>query len=172
MNLTVQIGLVTGVLMLVASGCSTTGCGCAFEDTAVRGQSPDIQHATGLISEPESLHIQQVGGHHNGEHLAEVRGTIHNHFHGNNVTWHGDCPTGRCPEYYTPGAYCPTYCPPGHHGLFRKHHCQGHGCVKHYQTYQVQRPNDLRYPMPNQPGGAVTYPYYTHKGPDDFFKKD
>ena len=73
MNLTVQIGLVTGALMLVASGCCTTGCGFAQEDAAVRGQSPEIQHATGLISEPESLHIQQVGGRH--QHLAEVRGT-------------------------------------------------------------------------------------------------
>jgi hypothetical protein len=39
----------------------------------------------------------------------------------------------------------------------------------HYQTYAYNRPSDLVYPSQNSVGGAVTYTYYTLKGPDDFF---
>lgn len=30
-------------------------------------------------------------------------------------------------------------------------------------------PQNLSYPAPNQPGAVVQYPYYTLKGPSDFF---
>jgi hypothetical protein len=29
--------------------------------------------------------------------------------------------------------------------------------------------HDYQYPAPNQPPAFVQYPYYTHKGPSDFF---
>lgn len=35
--------------------------------------------------------------------------------------------------------------------------------------YRYRAPQDLRYPAANQPAGVVVYPYYTVKGPDDFF---
>ncbi len=35
--------------------------------------------------------------------------------------------------------------------------------------YRYQAPKDLVYPAANQPAGVVVYPYYTLKGPDDFF---
>lgn len=38
--------------------------------------------------------------------------------------------------------------------------------------YRYKYPRDLRYPAANQPAGVVVYPYYTVKGPDDFFLND
>ena len=35
--------------------------------------------------------------------------------------------------------------------------------------YRYHAPKDLVYPPANQPAGVVVYPYYTLKGPDDFF---
>lgn len=35
--------------------------------------------------------------------------------------------------------------------------------------YRYKAPKDLKYPPANQPAGVVVYPYYTVKGPDDFF---
>lgn len=38
--------------------------------------------------------------------------------------------------------------------------------------YRYRAPQNLRYPAANQPAGVVAYPYYTVKGPDDFFLKE
>jgi hypothetical protein len=35
--------------------------------------------------------------------------------------------------------------------------------------YRYRAPHNLKYPPANQPAGVVVYPYYTLKGPDDFF---
>ncbi len=42
---------------------------------------------------------------------------------------------------------------------------------RHNYTYGYQRPRNLVYPQRQATGGAVVYPYYTHKGPSDFFRK-
>ena len=49
------------------------------------------------------------------------------------------------------------------------HHYPAH---HHSSTYITPNPNKLRYPPNNLPTGLVQYPYYTHKGPDDFFLKE
>ena len=41
----------------------------------------------------------------------------------------------------------------------------------HHHTYDYRQPKDLLYPPQNQPAAAVVYPYYTLKGPSDFFMK-
>ena len=41
----------------------------------------------------------------------------------------------------------------------------------HHHWYRYKPPKNLVYPPANQPGGVVVYPYYTLKGPDDFFFK-
>lgn len=41
----------------------------------------------------------------------------------------------------------------------------------HYHTFTYNPPQNLVYPQQNQPAAVVQYPYYTHKGPDDFFLK-
>jgi hypothetical protein len=57
---------------------------------------------------------------------------------------------------------CPT-CPQPHQ--------QGHDFWRptHHHTWDYTPPTDLRYPDPNQPPAVMQYPYYTVKGPTDFF---
>ena len=69
----------------------------------------------------------------------------------------------------------------GHHGAPDSHgHCQhsvsGTGDAHwvphlHHNFYTVDMPSNLRYPMPNTPMAIVQYPYYTVRGPTDFFAK-
>lgn len=52
--------------------------------------------------------------------------------------------------------------------------CQGacgHGCPQHYQTYRFDWPQNMVYPTSGVPAGMVVYPYYSLKGPSDFFMK-
>jgi len=69
-------------------------------------------------------------------------------------------------------------CPPnyrghgGHHGA----DCQGAGCNlpfhpvhRNFHTYQA--PQNLMYPPENAAPAQVQYPYYTFRGPTDFFMK-
>lgn len=73
----------------------------------------------------------------------------------------------------TPAQHCET-CP--QHGAA----CNGNGCYGgfgmmnvpfhpvHRNYYNVDMPRDLRYPAQNT-SAVVQYPYYTTKGPSDFF---
>ncbi len=60
---------------------------------------------------------------------------------------------------YYGGAYCQPY------------DCNLNCYPRHNYTYGYNRPRHLVYPQQNSTGGAVVYPYYTHKGPSDFFRK-
>ena len=44
-----------------------------------------------------------------------------------------------------------------------------HPVHRNYVNYKV--PNNLSYPQQNTPAATVQYPYYTLKGPTDFFMK-
>lgn len=50
-----------------------------------------------------------------------------------------------------------------HSGAGRGHH------PTHYHWFSYEQPRDLVYPPANQPSAVIQYPYYTLKGPDDFF---
>lgn len=80
------------------------------------------------------------------------------------------------PIYYNgPASADPMSCPPCHN------HPYGAECPmcapdnfwvpKHHHTYDYKQPKNLVYPPHNQPAGVVVYPYYTLKGPSDFFMK-
>ncbi len=66
------------------------------------------------------------------------------------------CPSGQCPAEW---AQSPANCPDNYH--FPKHH----------HTFDYRQPKNLVYPPQNQPAAVVVYPYYTCKGPSDFFMK-
>lgn len=66
------------------------------------------------------------------------------------------CPTGHCPPEW---ARYPSDCPENYHW------------PKHHHTFDYRQPKNLVYPPQNQPAGVVVYPYYTCKGPSDFFMK-
>lgn len=81
-----------------------------------------------------------------------------------------NCPS--CPTAMH-GVNCPS-CPPGMHGGSSCPACpQGHGFdvwrPTHHHTWEYNAPKGLSYPSPNQPPGVIQYPYYTVKGPSDFF---
>lgn len=54
---------------------------------------------------------------------------------------------------------CPS-CPQGQADVWRP---------THHHTYEYNPPRNLKYPAPNQQPAVVQYPYYTCKGPSDFF---
>lgn len=152
------------VLLLAAA----TLNGCTAPGMTVRGQSPVPE------SRPENHRYHQP--------VRAAVSEIQDLYHENNNTTvshyrvdtscdqfgHGcppgyGCPPGHgCPPW--PTSLCPD-CPPGH-GNHLNHY------PRHGYTYSYERPNDLTYPTPNSVGGAVVYPYYTHKGPSDFFRDD
>ena len=41
----------------------------------------------------------------------------------------------------------------------------------HHLWYKYNHPQNLVYPQDNTPAAVVQYPYYTCKGPDDFFRQ-
>lgn len=60
----------------------------------------------------------------------------------------------------------------GHRGGFFASHLRGLGTgwyPTHYHGYHYDEEDELVYPPQNQPAAVVQYPYYTLKGPDDFF---
>ena len=74
----------------------------------------------------------------------------------------GACPNGACQTGACPGGACGPYgCSP-----------TNPKCVRDARSFSYTQPNNLRYPAQGMPGGAVVYPYYTHKGPSDFFRDD
>jgi hypothetical protein len=91
-------------------------------------------------------------------------------------------PSAECPHCQgcpAPGTTCP-FCQcqdPSHshshlnglHDHLHQHFQQQY--PQHHFTYSYHRPNNLVYPPPQVPGGAVVYPYYTLKGPSDFFRE-
>ncbi len=66
-------------------------------------------------------------------------------------------------QMHGPGMGCPT-CPPGHNQ-------SGYDFWKptHHHTWEYNPPQGLKYPDPNEPPATIQYPYYTVKGPTDYF---
>ena len=67
-------------------------------------------------------------------------------------------------------------CPPGRPCPPQGGHCQGAGCNlpchpvhRNFHTYEA--PQNLMYPPENAAPAQVQYPYYTFRGPTDFFMK-
>ncbi len=164
--------LSVGSMLLLATGCST------FQQNKTpefRGQSPSggIVQAYGEDLD-KNADIQQTAMHTlHDKGMRPVHDFVHT-YPGYNTTRHAEptvypqqvgynsCPPygGSCPPYGYGGS-CPPYGGQCSNGCF-----QG---IHHNHSYQIRRPNDLSYPQPNMPGGVTVYPYYTHKGPDDFF---
>lgn len=94
---------------------------------------------------------------------------------GQNPGWQGEMPMMMAngqgmpgpepgPMYYDGPAYghgdCPV-CPPAKPA--------DHWRPTHHHTWEYEAPKGLVYPPQNQPPAVYQYPYYTVKGPSDFF---
>ena len=170
MNARVTWGLAICVVGLAAGNVRAQDYGSYLE-----GQH-QISHAAAAYRMGGNYHPHGPG------HLT------HNLHEGAMVTWHGHhttpvahgcflCPHGcygNCPNGCHHGDPCDPNCPPGHcpHGLLRGRcaHClAGLNLKGHHHYWSYSQPAGLVYPPAHQPPAVVQYPYYTVKGPDDFF---
>lgn len=72
---------------------------------------------------------------------------------------------------YQNGAADP-YCPPGGYTVDPNTFGRNNDWFpQHMHKYSVSVPHNLTYPPQDQPAAVVFYPYYTVKGPSDFFMK-
>ena len=167
--------VVWGSLLLLA--CT----GCSAQQSIIRGQNPSggtgaIQQAFAEFGATDSNRIQPIN------YAAPVTATGWNHGHG------AYGPPSHCPPaghgYCPPGhGHCPPgHCPPGHcmHGVLGHlcticHPLLGHlhGWPWHRTTHsysdRYNDPHEFVYPPAHQPPAVVQYPYYTLRGPTDFF---
>lgn len=116
------------------------------------------------------------GGHYHsvGSHNADCENGYcedphghHGHCWNGNGFWFGhDCRRGHGYCHHCDGQGCP--------------HCKGTGygngygnggqwAPTHLYHHMYKIPQGMVYPQNPTPGAITVYPYYTHKGPDDFF---
>lgn len=178
--------------LLVAS--ALVGCGQSRQ--LVRGQSPTTYPPESAISadSPGPI-IGSAPGYAEQVHNAKSKHTHHdfkayNGFRDNNFGYEGGYYAGPQGYYtdhdrtYVAGSHggastgCPACeygrgCPQGgcQHCGCNAGACGPGGCPQHYQTYQFNWPQNMVYPTSDVPAGMVQYPYYTLRGPTDFFMK-
>ena len=173
-----------GLVALFALSCSV---GCSMTNPTVRGQAPETAGPVGPPPETPGPIVGTAPGYgefkrapylgRHGKHDFKP----YNQFRDNNLGFEGGyyarpepyitqantpytVDNGACPECNS-GQSCPD-------GGCRR--C-GRGCgyragmPQHYQTYQFNNPSNLVYPQQGAPSGMVQYPYYTLRGPTDFF---
>jgi hypothetical protein len=167
--------------------------GCAAGNgTIVRGQNPTVPEAAySPPGQPVGYHYAASAHVHNyiDENCNWLHGPITTQAGPDGKAWQG-CPGGACgPGGCPPGGCGPHGCGP--HGCHGPHcaHCGLNGAgpnfnagwyPTHHHWYTYHEPGrghdvlghcqgGLLYPPENAPGAVVVYPYYTLKGPDDFF---
>jgi len=195
LNFTRTSSLIAGLLLASTVGCSS------IPTQTVRSQNPEAKfptaqegwQASGSSVQPTQFVIPQER-----KLNGELRGLAKNTLYDDTVSHHRYRPgqggglaqpvpatpigvQGQAP-YARWGNFNQQPCPSGPYAGFNKapHMYQeqqwDHGGRRHvgqydYHTYSYKQPRCLKYPAPNQPAGAVSYPYYTHKGPSCFFFK-
>lgn len=146
-------------------GVALTACGCG---------------STGVVTRAQSAHAPAPG------QFQTSRGPVNqarDHLYGQQTSYHTEeqasCPSGgsecRYEDGYETRHGYDGVCP---HGVRGGCPSCGPGCGRtadwvptHHKTYSYSVPKDLSYPEQNAVGGAIVYPYYTHKGPSDFFRQ-
>jgi hypothetical protein len=172
--------------------------GCANSAGMIRGQSPSHEQTAAPSSAVQQVSHNPFDKHKpphwsRDHHGPVYHGTLVEHAGPgceNGSCNNGSCPGGNCPGGNCYGGDCNGgNCPSGDcygndcngscddncgHGR----HCKGHGpwypTHKTYFSYRPPQgdgchPQGLVYPQQNTPAPVVQYPYYTVKGPDDFF---
>lgn len=187
-----------GLVVLLAISFTT---GCSMTNPTVRSQNPDCPPGagpmgagpvgTGAMMGPGTGPIVGTAPGYGQFKRAPYMGNHGHHdfkpyskFQDNNLGFEGGFYAGpdryvsdaNLPYTYDNGNGCPECnfgqnCPDG--GC---RHCgrgcgYRHGMPQHYQTYQYNWPSNMVYPTQGVPSGLVQYPYYTLRGPTDFFMK-
>lgn len=152
--------LFSGAIGLCLSGCSATS-------PVMRGQSPNAQ----LVSWNSSC--GENGG------ACDTRAGRRAARRGNSCDsgqcQSGNCQSGMCNNGMCDSGMCQSgACPDGRCGLggYGPDRCLNlpfHPVHRNFHTYDV--PNGLTYPQQDTPPATYQYPYYTTRGPTDFFMK-
>jgi hypothetical protein len=172
-------------LGLVALLAVSFSAGCSMTNPTVRGQGPE--NAGPIIGTAPGYgdlkNAPYMGKGHN--HDFQAYSGIHDNNHGYEGGFYSG-PEGYYTErnqpYMANGAGGPAAagCPQCNNGQnCPQDGCQrcGRGCgyrngmPQHYQTQQIDYPQNMVYPQQGVPSGMVQYPYYTLRGPTDFFMK-
>jgi hypothetical protein len=134
------------VLRITAAVLLPLAIGCTQGPGLVRGQNPSE------LTPPPGQPVRTVGLFSNGgeaEHSCPL------------------CAAGQ-------GQHGAHVAQPYQHVLNHGNHQGGAGLghhPTHYNWFSYEQPRNLVYPPANQPAAVIQYPYYTVKGPSDFFMK-
>lgn len=127
------------------------GIGCTHSQGLVRGQSPSavpVSQAAQPVQPVSNYGLAKTSGAaHSGAYAGSHYATGHCSACGSN-----NCEQGRCQSCGHCNQSCDWY--PTHY---------------HFYHYDVPDEDELVYPPALTPAAVVQYPYYTCKGPDDFF---
>jgi len=145
------------IALLVCSGLVMASIGCSQNMGTVRGQAPGQSPG----QHQQNPYQMAANGGGTDMRIAGPKPGVQYYdgpAHDPNQFSSANCPTSTCPQ----GNNCPV-CP------------QTHGFDSwrptHHHTWEYNAPKGLTYPAQNQPPATVQYPYYTIKGPSDFFMK-
>jgi hypothetical protein len=122
--------------------------GCGANSALVRGQSPHQANLPPQVTQNHQQVMHGATGHPIGWHPGHGEAKYLNSLGGL---------TGSHAYLHWMG--CP-HCHEGRYGQF----------PRSYHTFRYEQ-EQYSYPPANQPAAVVQYPYYTLKGPDDFFLK-
>lgn len=145
--------LACGLLAAVVGGVSL---GCSSSPGIVRAQSPGFgppatyaEPGTPAMTTEEGMIVQE------GQPVYTEQGQVYS--------------DGQV--VYQNGAADP-YCPPGGYAVDPNTFGRNNDWFpQHMHKYSVSVPHNLSYPPQDQPAAVVFYPYYTVRGPTDFFMK-
>ena len=148
----------THATVSVAAILITTFMGCSTPQATTRGQNHNVQ-----VLPPANQNVNRIQNAVSDAHVFPTQASYHSTTGFPGYGGFSGCPQGNCQVGHYGG------CPNGHCG----HGCGcGHQCPHHRFSWSYERPQNLKYPDAGAVGGAVVYPYYTHKGPSDFFLDD
>ena len=168
-----------GILGLVAIVAVSFSVGCSMTNPTVRSQTPEgdgpiIGSAPGYGDFKKSPYL----GRHNHHDFKPFQGASDHNFGYNGGFYAG--PQG----YFTDANQPYTMNGPSCDVCQNGQACPDQGCQRcgrgcgyrngmptHIQTYQIDYPQNMVYPTEGVPAGMVQYPYYTLRGPTDFFMK-
>lgn len=139
------------VTLLACCSLIMASIGCSQNMGTVRGQAPgQFQQNPHQMAANNGGQDMRIAGPKPGVQYWDGPAHDPNQFSA------ADCPT--CPQ----GNGCPV-CP----------QTRGFDSWRptHHHTWDYNAPKGLTYPDQNQPPATVQYPYYTIKGPSDFFMK-
>lgn len=179
-----------GFMVLLAA---SSFVGCAQTQPTIRGQSPAVASPAAPATAPAEYPGPIIGTapgyseqivHPYKRALTHQDFQLYHGFRDNNFGYEGGYYAGPQGYYTDKGRHyvannggCPACeygrgCPQGgcpHCGC--NNGCGYGGCPYNYQTYSYKWPQNMVYPPDQVPAGMVQYPYYTLRGPTDFFMK-